>query len=128
MTIIVYPQTIVTITDTSICTGGTAILIATASPVGGDFFWSNANPTSSITVSPTFSTSYSVFYTSLNNCFATATRLLAVNPIPTATATSALICDGEIATIVATGLPTGGTYLWSYASHIALAFFKDSFL
>jgi gliding motility-associated-like protein len=113
MTIIVYPQVLVTITDTSICTGGTAILIATASPSGGDFFWSNANPTSSITVSPTFSTSYSVFYTSLNNCFATATRLLAVNPIPTATATSALICDGEIATIVATGLPTGGTYLWS---------------
>jgi gliding motility-associated-like protein len=113
MTIIVYPQVLVTITDTSICTGGTAILIATASPAGGDFFWSNANPTSSITVSPTFSTSYSVFYTSLNNCFATATRLLAVNPIPTATATSALICDGEIATIVATGLPTGGTYLWS---------------
>ena len=113
MTIIVYPQVLVTITDTSICTGGTAILIATASPAGGDFFWSNANPTSSITVSPTFSTSYSVFYTSLNNCFASATRLLAVNPIPTATATSALICDGEIATIVATGLPTGGTYLWS---------------
>ncbi|MEN9913648.1 MAG: putative adhesin, partial [Bacteroidota bacterium] len=63
MTIIVYPQVLVTITDTSICTGGTAILIATASPAGGDFFWSNANPTSSITVSPTFSTSYSVFYT-----------------------------------------------------------------
>jgi gliding motility-associated-like protein len=113
MTIIVYPQAIVTITDTSICTGGTAILIATGSPAGGDYFWSNANPSSSITVSPTFSTSYSVFYTSLNNCFATATRLLAVNPIPTVTATSALICDGEIATIVATGLPTGGTYLWS---------------
>ena len=113
MTIIVYPQVLVTITDTSICTGGTAILIATASPAGGTYIWNNANPTSSITVSPTFSTSYSVFYTSLNNCFATATRLLAVNPIPTATATSALICDGEIATIVATGLPTGGTYLWS---------------
>jgi gliding motility-associated-like protein len=113
MTIIVYPQAIVTITDTSICTGGTAILIATGSPAGGDYFWSNANPSSSITVSPTFSTSYSVFYTSLNNCFASATRLLAVNPIPTVTATSALICDGEIATIVATGLPTGGTYLWS---------------
>lgn len=113
MTIIVYPQAQVSITDTSICTGGTAILVATATPAGGDFFWSNANATSSITVSPTFSTSYSVFYTSLNNCFATATRLLAVNPIPTATATSAVICDGEIATIVATGLPTGGTYLWS---------------
>jgi gliding motility-associated-like protein len=113
MTIIVYPQVLVTITDTSICTGGTAILIATGSPAGGDYLWSNANPSSSITVSPTFSTSYSVFYTSLNNCFATATRLLAVNPIPTVTATSALICDGEIATIVATGLPTGGTYLWS---------------
>jgi gliding motility-associated-like protein len=114
MTIIVYPQVLVTITDTSICTGGTAILIATASPAGGDFFWSNANPTSSITVSPTIDTTYySVSYTSLNNCFATATRLLAVNPFPTATATSALICNGEIATIVATGLPTGGTYLWS---------------
>jgi gliding motility-associated-like protein len=113
MTIIVYPQAQVSITDTSICTGGAAILVATATPAGGDFFWSNANATSSITVSPTFSTSYSVFYTSLNNCFATATRLLAVNPIPTVTATSALICDGEIATIVATGLPTGGTYLWS---------------
>ena len=113
MTIIVNPQPIVTITDTSICTGGTAILVATASPAGGTYFWSNANPTSSITVSPTFSTTYSVFYTSLNNCPATASRLLAVNPIPTVTATSALICDGEIATIVATGLPTGGTYLWS---------------
>jgi gliding motility-associated-like protein len=113
MTIIVYPQVLVTITDTSICTGGTATLIATGSPAGGDYFWSNANETSSITVSPTFSTSYSVFYTSLNNCFASATRLLAVNPIPTATATSAIICAGEIASIVATGLPTGGTYLWS---------------
>jgi len=113
MTIIVYPQVLVTITDTSICTGGTATLIATASPAGGDFFWSNTNETSSITVSPTFPTSYSVFYTSLNNCFATATRLLAVNPIPTVTATSAIICAGEIASIVASGLPTGGTYLWS---------------
>jgi gliding motility-associated-like protein len=118
MTIIVYPQVLVTITDTSICTGGTAILIATASPAGGDFFWSNANPTSSITVSPNFTTNYSVFYTSLlytssGNCSATASRLLAVNPIPTVTATSAIICDGEIATIVATGLPTGGTYSWS---------------
>jgi gliding motility-associated-like protein len=113
MTIIVNPQPIVTITDTSICTGGTAILVATASPAGGTYFWSNANPTSSITVSPTFSTTYSVFYTSLNNCPATASRLLAVNPIPTVTATSAIICDGAIATIVATGLPTGGTYLWS---------------
>ncbi|NDA99282.1 MAG: hypothetical protein EBY31_08795, partial [Flavobacteriia bacterium] len=52
MTIIVNPQPIVTITDTSICTGGTAILVATASPAGGTYFWSNANPTSSITVSP----------------------------------------------------------------------------
>ena len=113
MTIIVYPQVLLTITDTSICTGGTATLIATATPAGGSYFWSNANPTSSITVSPTLSTSYSVFYTSLNNCYATATRLLAVNPFPTLTATSATICDGEIATIVAEGLPTGGTYLWS---------------
>ena len=118
MTIIVYPQVLVTITDTSICTGGTATLIATATPAGGTYFWSNANPTSSITVSPTLSTSYSVFYTSIYNCYASATRLLAVNPFPTLTATSATICDGEIATIVATGLPTGGTYLWSPSGQI----------
>ena len=118
MTIIVYPQVQVSITDTSICNGGTATLIATVTPAGGTYFWSNASPTSSITVSPTFLTTYSVLYTSLNNCSATASRPLAVNPIPTVTATSALICDGEIATIVATGLPTGGTYLWSPSGQI----------
>jgi gliding motility-associated-like protein len=115
MTIVVYPQAQVSITDTSICTGGTATLIASGTPAGGSYFWSNANPTSTIIVSPTFTTTYNVFYTSLNNCNATAFTVLAVNPIPTLTTIGDVICSGDIATIVATGLPAGGTYEWSPA-------------
>ena len=38
------------------------------------------------------------------------TRILTINPLPTVTATSATVCAGETATLIASG---GATYLWN---------------
>ncbi|MFN8415626.1 MAG: gliding motility-associated C-terminal domain-containing protein [Cytophagaceae bacterium] len=104
------------------CDGGSVDLTATVTGfTGGTYAWSNGAGANPITVAT--SGSYSVIYTSSENCTAptSATTTVTVNPIPpqpTIGASGPLtFCDGGSVSLTAsvTGI-TGGTYTWSTGS------------
>ncbi|MFN8337403.1 MAG: hypothetical protein U0T36_00105 [Saprospiraceae bacterium] len=94
--------------DNEICLGGHTTLTATG---GTSYLWSNGETTTSITVSPSATTEYSVTVTDGNGCQATAVYTVTVHPLPTANiAGDNEICLGGHTTLTATG---GTSYLWS---------------
>jgi gliding motility-associated-like protein len=107
-TAVINPATI------TICAGQSATLNASASsPAGGTYSWSPGGATtSSITVSPASTTTYTVTYT-LAGCVGTATRTITVNPMDNANFNyggSTTFCQtGTNPNAVITGLP-GGTF------------------
>ncbi len=93
----------------SICNGDQATLTASG---GTAYTWSNnGGSNAAATFSPTTTTTYTVTVTD-NNCSATASRLVTVNTIPSASISpvTASICSGASATLTASG---GTTYAWS---------------
>jgi PKD repeat protein len=112
-TVTVSAAPTVTSTNQTICGGNTATLTATGSTAGGTFNWSNGQTGSSIQVSPTTTTSYTVTYTA-NGCTSSpATSTVTVSAAPTVTSTNQTICGGNTATLTATGSTAGGTFNWS---------------
>jgi gliding motility-associated-like protein len=98
----------VTVTDASICSGGTASLVASG---GTTYSWSpGAVPTGVNTAdaSPAVTTTYTVTGTS-GGCTDTAHATVTVTTI-SVSVTSATICPGGTASLVASG---GTTYSWS---------------
>ena len=92
---------------TTICTGDAITLNASG---GSIYLWSNGSSTSSISVTPSVSTSYTISTTN-GSCLGTAQITVTVRPPPVATISgNNNICLGNSATLIATG---GGTYLWS---------------
>jgi gliding motility-associated-like protein len=94
--------------NTTICSGENASLTASG---GGNYLWNpTGQSTSSITVNPASTTTYSVIV-SIGSCTDTATATVIVNPGPTATAgTDITINIGSSTTLTGSG---GGTYSWS---------------
>lgn len=107
----VSPTATVTVNSTSICAGQSTTLTAAPSSGGGTFSWSTGGTNgSSLTVSPSSSTSYTVTY-SLNGCNASATGTVTVNPAPNINAGNDLsLCLGQTAVLTATG---GTSYVWT---------------
>ena len=96
-----------TLNNTTICSGSNAIITAIPSAQGGSYLWNTGDTTSSITVSPSTTTTYSCIYT-LNGCSSTeATSEVTVNPLPILTVTNAIVCEGDVATIIATPFSNG---------------------
>ena len=109
----VNPAPTVSVNSITICSGETNTIVATPTQTGGTYSWSSGETSSSISVNPTVSSSYSVTY-SLGACtLATATASVTVNPAPTVTVNPITICSGETNTITATPSQAGGTYTWS---------------
>jgi gliding motility-associated-like protein len=103
----------VNVNSVTICNGQSATLIASPNVVGGSYLWSNAGETtSSISLSPVTSGTYSVSY-NLNGCLASGNGSIIVNPLPTITVNDATVCAGQAATLTANPSIAGGTYLWS---------------
>jgi len=107
--VIVLDLPIITISDNiDICPEETATLTATG---GTTYFWSTAEITSSITVTPASTTSYQVTVTNSEGCSDTAETTVNVLAPPTADAgVDQNICIGNNTNLVASG---GSTYLWS---------------
>ncbi len=75
------------------------------------YLWSNGATTSSITVSPLVTTTYTVTATDVNGCSATASRQVTVNQLPNVGITGDnKICIGTNTLLTASG---GTTYLWN---------------
>ena len=115
-------------TPTAVVTGNTVLCAgtgdaATLSASGGiNYIWSNASTATSIVVSPSVSTTYSVT-TSNGICNNTASILVNVLPPPVAQiAGNPIICEGFPATLTASG---GGTYAWN-SGEITPAIHPDS--
>ncbi|MCZ2102341.1 MAG: GEVED domain-containing protein, partial [Chitinophagales bacterium] len=103
--------------DGVICLGDEATIVATG---GGTYLWNTGATTSSITVSPTATTTYTVTVTSVNGCSGTISGVIVVQPVPVVSISvtensgvvpnDGIIYTGSSATLTASG---GGTYLWS---------------
>jgi gliding motility-associated-like protein len=105
----VNPLPIVNISgNTTICNGQSTTLTATG---GGSYQWSNGDNTSSITVTPTVPTSYTVVVTNNNGCIDSATVNVSVLQQPTAQISgNSSMCSGQSYTLTASG---GISYLWN---------------
>ena len=96
----------------TICEGSSTVLTAMGAT---NYVWASGETTSSITVSPTLTTSYSVTGTTAG-CVGTVSSTVTVNPLPIVTVNSPTVCNGTATNIVATPSINGGTYSWSPAS------------
>ncbi|TAF78533.1 MAG: DUF11 domain-containing protein, partial [Runella slithyformis] len=99
--------------STVICTGGSVILTATGCT--GTVLWSNGATGASTSVSPVITTTYTAICR-VGVCTSGNSNALTItvgNPAaPTISASTALICSGESATLTATGT-CAGTFMWS---------------
>lgn len=110
-TLIVNPNPTVTATSSStvICTTQSATLTAGGATT---YTWSTGSSATSIVVSPTITTTYTLNANGPTGCFGTTTVSLAVVNTPTVTAvsSSSAICAGASATLTASG---ANTYSWN---------------
>ena len=108
-TVTVSPSLNITVNDTTICNGASAILTANG---GTTYAWSNGSTTNPTTVSPGSTTSYTVTGTS-SGCTGTAISTVTVSPGLIVTVNNPTICTGSSAILTANG---GTTYTWSNGS------------
>jgi gliding motility-associated-like protein len=109
VTVIVNPVPIPTIgaNKTTICAGDSSTITAGG---GVSYLWNNGATTSSITVKPASTTTYTVTV-GKNPCTKDTTITINVNSLPVVTITPPqTICSGTSVNLTATG---GGTYSWS---------------
>ena len=98
---------------TAICVGQSSVL--SVSNCAGTVLWNTGAATTSITVSPTITTGYSVTCTptAVDACPSSVSATVTVNPSVTATVASQTICNGLTATLSASAAGgTGITYVW----------------
>lgn len=79
--------------NTTVCAGQSQPLTLTASG-GNNYLWTTGATTTSISVSPSVTTTYSVFV-SIANCADTAAVTVTVNPLPLASFSSSTVCFGN---------------------------------
>jgi hypothetical protein len=122
ITITVHAPPTLTISSfyTTVCQGGTVNLNAGG---GTTYTWSTGSNNTSISVSPSVTSTYSIIGTSVQGCTNTAALTLTVLPLPVIniSSTNTLICEGDSSTLTASG---GVNYFWdtgSFSSSIVVA-------
>jgi len=112
-TIVVKPYPVISTTNDTICFGSSTTLNTSVDLPGGTYSWTpTVASSSSITVSPALTTTYTVIY-DLLSCQDTASATVLVNPIPVVQTANAVICFGDVIDLVATANLAGGSFLWS---------------
>jgi exo-beta-1,3-glucanase (GH17 family) len=103
-----YPSSAASAFPDTICLGGSASVFMGG---GVSYIWSTGATSSSIHVSPTTTTIYSVTITTNNGCTKTSQDTVFVSPLPVVTVSAYpdTICRGDTALLVATG---GPPYNW----------------
>ncbi|MES2763033.1 MAG: FG-GAP-like repeat-containing protein [Bacteroidota bacterium] len=100
--LIAVPNMSITGTN-SICSTSNASLSVTGA---NTYSWSNGATTSSIVVSPTVTTTYSVVGTATNSCVGSLSVSVLVIPSPTLAVNSGSICSGQSFTMIPSGATT----------------------
>ena len=96
--------------DTSICAGDTITLAVSGAST---YLWNTGATTTSITVNPSTTTTYSVSGTDANGCIKTDSVVITVNSLPVISINSGVdaeICLGQSTNLTVAG---GSTYVWS---------------
>jgi len=108
VTVMPLPTVTLSATMNPICAGQSTTITASG---GTSYSWSNAATTSSITVSPSSTITYTVGIDN-GGCTKDTIIKIIVNPLPVVNigASSITVCAGQSTTITASG---GSTYLWS---------------
>lgn len=101
------PSPVVTVNSATICPGESATLTASGAMY---YQWSTGETGHTITVSPDSTTTYSVIGKTAGFYAAPVSAEVTVNPIPVVSLNNASICEGQSATLTASGAET---YVWS---------------
>lgn len=111
LTVLPSPTIGIAVSSNSICLGTSANWIGNGAST---YTWSTGATTSSITLSPTITTVYTLTGTATNGCKGQITRTLTIKPLPVVTfiATSNTMCTTSTGgtNITFTASPLGGTY------------------
>jgi hypothetical protein len=102
----VTPLPPLTVGSYSICNGGSVNIVATGA---SSYSWNTSATTSSINVSPTLTTTYTVTGTT-GSCSAVKTSTVNVNNMPTVTVNSPSVCAGSSVNLAASGAQS---YSWN---------------
>ncbi len=103
----------VAVNSATICSGSSATLIATGAAT---YSWNTGSNNDNVSVSPTSSTAYTVIGTNSLGCSQTKTTSVSVISLPTISVNSATICEGNSATLIASGATS---YTWNTGSNNA---------
>ncbi|RXK48300.1 hypothetical protein ESB04_09680, partial [Aquirufa rosea] len=107
-TVTVYKLPTISVNSPSICIGGSSNLTASGATT---YAWSNSQSGSTINVSPTTTSSYTVTGTDANGCSNTASATVTVHLLPTVTATqNQTVCAGAKVTLSGSG---ASSYAWN---------------
>ena len=105
----------------AICNGDNVVLMASGA---SSYSWNTGAISSSISVSPGSSTTYSVIGFNVSACENTASKLVTVNPLPFISVNSGSICSGSSFTMIPTG---ASTYTFSNGSNIVSPFTTSNY-
>ncbi|MDP1802038.1 MAG: LamG-like jellyroll fold domain-containing protein [Bacteroidota bacterium] len=113
-TVTVNPSPTISVTNSalSICNGQAVTFTVNGA---NSYSWSTTSTATSIVVSPTVNTTYTVIGTDLNGCQNTVSKTVTVSVTPTITSSSGSICSGNSFTISASG---AATYTYSGGSSV----------
>ena len=113
--ITVTPAPLVSVNDTSVCSGQSATLTAIPSIAGGSYSWSPGGGSSqSITVSPSATSTYTLTYSIAGCGTAVDSGIVTITPAPTLSiGADTTICPGGTAILTASSSMAGGTYSWT---------------
>ena len=116
LSVLLSPNVSISASEDTICIGSSSILVGSGAI---SYNWSpsssiNINTGVSVTALPALTTTYSVLGTSSNNCSATDTIIIHVEPLPILSVTPNIstICEGDSIEIIATGAQD---FIWSPA-------------
>lgn len=118
-TITVNSLPVINVNTGTICVGQTTATLTAGG--GATYTWSPSTGLSSpngspVTATPGSTTAYTVSGTDANGCVNSATTAVTVNPLPTVTVNSDLICVGGSTTLTAGG---ASTYTWNPATGLS---------
>lgn len=121
-TVSVNPIPTITITGNNItCAGVTLVQTASGANV---YNWNTGANTATVSVSPTVTTSYTVFGTDANGCSNAAVKTVSVNPLPTlSVAGNKTLCLGSTVTQTVSG---ANSYTWSSGANTGIVFLSPT--
>ena len=92
----------------TVCNGKSIVLTGNG---GTSYTWSPGGAATSITVSPSSNTTYTVTGSGANGCSAGAVTTITVNALPVVTVSNATVCNGS--PVILTGNGSSVSYLWN---------------